>query len=150
MKPLVSKTIFEVRQIWRTTGQTANTLWIINKAREFQNTIYFCFTDYAKSFDCVDHNKLWKILKELGIPNYLTCLFWNLYAAQEATVRIAHEAIEWFKIGKGVRQGCILSPYLFNLYAEYIMQNPRLVDSQAGIKISRTKSVTSYMLMIEL
>ena len=119
-----------------TRDQIANICWNMEKTREFQKNIYLCFTDYAKAFDC-GSKKLWKILKELGIPNYLTCLFWNLYAAQEATVRIAHEAIEWFKIGKGVRQGCILSPYLFNLYAEYIMWNAWLDEAQAGIKISR-------------
>ena len=105
------------------------------KAREFQKNIYFCFIDYDKAFDCVDHNKLWKILKEMGIPD-LTCLLRNLYAAQEATVRTGHETTDWFQIGKGVRQGCILSPCLFNLYAEYIMQNAGLDEAQAGIKIA--------------
>ena len=95
--------------------------WIIEKAREFQKNIYFCFIDYAKAFDCVDHNKLWKILKEMGILEHLTCLLRNLYAGQEATVRTGHGTTDWFQIGKGVRQGCILSPCLFNLYAEYFM-----------------------------
>ena len=109
--------------------------WIMEKAREFQKNI--CFTDYTKAFECVDHNKLWKILKEMGIPDYLTCLLRNLYAGQEATVRTGHGTTDWFKIGKGVRQGCILSPCLFNLYAEYIMQNAKLDEAQAGIKIAR-------------
>ena len=101
--------------------QGANIHWIIENTKEFQKNIYFCFIDYAKAFDCVDHNKLWKILKEMGISDYLTCLWRNLYAGQEATVRTGHGTTDWFQIGKGVRQGCILSPYLFNLYAEYIM-----------------------------
>ena len=103
-----------------TRYQIANIPWIIKKAREFQKNIYFCFIDYAKAFDCVDHNQLWKILKEMEIPDHLTCLFRNLYAGQEATVRTGR-GTDWFRIGKGVRQGCILSPCLFNLYAEYIM-----------------------------
>ena len=107
------------------------------KKQEFQKNIYFCFIDYAKSFDCVDHNKLWKILKEMGIPDHLTCLLRNLYAGQEATVRTGHGTKDWFQIGKGVRQGGILSPYLFNLYAEYIMINAGLEEAQAGIKIAR-------------
>ena len=98
--------------------------------------IYFCFIDYAKAFDYVDHNKLWKILQEMGIPDHLTCLLRNLYAGQEATVRTGHETTDWFKIGKGVSQGYILSPYLFNLYAEYIMRNSGLEEAQAGIKIA--------------
>ena len=108
----------------------------MGKAREFQKNIYFCFIDYAKAFDCVDHNKLWKILKEMGIPDHLTCLLRHLYAGQEATVRPGQGTIDWFQIGKGVRQGCILSPCLFNLYAEYIMRNAGLEDTQAGIKIA--------------
>ena len=100
----------------------ANICWIIKKAREFQKDIYFCFIDYAKAFDCVDHNKLWQILKEMGIPDHLTCLLRNLYAGQEATFRTGHGATDWFQIGKGVRQGCILSSCFFNLYAEYIMR----------------------------
>ena len=101
-----------------TRDQIANIRWFMEKAREFQKNIYFCFTDYAKSFDCVDPNKLWKILKEMGIPDHLTCLLRKLYAGQEATVRTGHGTTDWFQIGKGVRQGCILSPCLFNLYAE--------------------------------
>ena len=120
-----------------TRDQIANILWIIEKAREFQKNIYFCFIDYAKAFDCVDHNKLWKILKDMGIPDHLTCLLRNLYAGQEATVRTGHGTTNWFQEGKGVRQGCILSPYLFNLYAEYIMRNAGLEEAQAGIKIVR-------------
>ena len=106
----------------RTRDQIANIYWITEKAKEFQKTIHFCFTDYAKAFDCVDHNKLWKILKEMGIPDHLTCLLRNLYAGQKATVRTGHGTMDLFQIGKGVHQGCILSPCLFNLYAEYIMQ----------------------------
>ena len=117
-----------------TRDQIANICWIIKKAREFQKNIYFCFTDYAKAFNCVDHNKLWKILKEMGIPDHLTCLL-NLYASQEATVRSGH-GTDWFQIGKGVRQGCIQSPCLFNLYAECIMRNAALEEAQAGIKIA--------------
>ena len=105
----------------------------MEKARELQKNIYFCFIDYAKAFDCVDHNKPWKIL---GIPDHLTCLLSNLYAGQEATVRTGHGTTYWFQIGKGVCQGCILSPCLFNLYAEYIMRNAGLEETQAGIKIA--------------
>ena len=108
----------------------------MEKAREFQKSIYFCFIDYAKAFDCVDHNKLWKILKEMGIPDHLMCLLRNLYAGQEATVRTGHGTTDWFQIGKGVCQGYILSPCLFNLYTEYIMRNARLDEAQAGIKIA--------------
>ena len=107
------------------------------KKQEFQKSIYFCFIDYAKAFDCVDHNKLWKILKEMGIPDHLTCLLRNQYAGQEATVRTGHGTIDWFQVGKGVRQGCILSPCLFNFYAEHIMRNTGLGEAQAGIKIAR-------------
>ena len=110
-------------------------------------SIYFCFIDYAKAFDCGDHNKLWKILKEMGISDYLTCLFRNLYAGQEATVRTGHGTTDWFQIGKGVRQGCILSPCLFNFYAEYIRRNTGLEETQAGIKIAREISITSDMQM---
>ena len=106
------------------------------KKREFQKNIYFCFIDYTKAFDCVDHNKLWKILKEIGIPDHLTCLLRNLYVSQETIVRTGHGTMDWFKIGKGVRQGCVLSPCLFNLYSGYIMWNARLEESQAGIKIA--------------
>ena len=119
----------------RSRDQIANICCIIKKAREFQKNIYFFFIDYAKAFDCVDHNKLWKILKEMGIPDHLTCLLRNLYAGQEATVRTGHGTTDWFQIGKGVRQGCILSPCLFNFYAEYIMRNTGLEETQAGIKI---------------
>ena len=108
----------------------------IEKAREFQKNIYFCFIDYAKATDCVDHNKLRKILKEMGIPDHLTCLLRNLYAGQEATFRTGHGKTDWFQIGKGVHQGCILSPCLFNFYAEYIMRNTGLEEIQAGIKIA--------------
>ena len=107
----------------------------MGKAREFQKNIYFCFIDYAKAFDCVDHNKLWKILREMGIPEHLTCLLRNLYAGQEATVRTGHGTTDWFQVGKGVRQGCILSSCWFNLYVEYIMRNAVLEETQAGIKI---------------
>ena len=108
----------------------------MEKAREFQKNIYFCFIDYAKAFDCVGHNKLWKILKEMGIPDHLTCLLRNLYAGQEATVRTGHGTTDWLQIKKGVHQGCILSLCLFNLYAEYIMRNAGLEEAQAGIKIA--------------
>ena len=119
-----------------TRDQIANIHWIIEKVREFQKNFYFCFIDYAKALDCVDHNKLWKILQEMGIPDNLTCLLRNLYEGKEATVRTGHGIIDWFQIGKGVRQGCILSPCSFNFYAEYIMQNARLDESQGGIKIA--------------
>uniref|UniRef100_A0A4W2DNA5 RNA-directed DNA polymerase n=1 Tax=Bos indicus x Bos taurus TaxID=30522 RepID=A0A4W2DNA5_BOBOX len=119
-----------------TRDQIANIRWMIETAREFQKNIYFCFIDYAKAFDCVDHNKLWKTLKEIGIPDYLTCLLRNLYAGQEATVRTGHGTTDWFQIGKGVHQGCILSPCFFNLYAEYIMRNSGLEEAQDGIKIA--------------
>ena len=119
-----------------TRDQIPNICWIIEKAREFQKNIYFSFIDYAKAFDCVDHNKLWKILKEMGIPDHLTCLLRNLHACQEATVRTGHGTTDWFQIREGVHQGCILSPCLFNFYAEYIMRNARLEEAQAGIKIS--------------
>ena len=109
-----------------TRDQITNICWIIEKAIEFQKNIYFCFIDYAKAFDCVDRNKLWTILKEMGIPDHLTCLLGNLYADQEATVRTGHGTTDWFQIGKGVCPGCILSPCLFNLYAEYIMRNAGL------------------------
>ena len=119
-----------------TRDQIANICWIIEKAREFQKNIYFCFIGYAKAFDCVDRNKLWKILKEMGIPDHLTCLLRNLYSGLEATVRTRHGTIDWFQIGKGVCQGSVLSSCLFNLCAEYIMQNARLEEAQAGIKIT--------------
>ena len=117
--------------------QIANIHWIIKKARKFQKNIYFCFIDYAKAFDCVDHNKLWKFLKEMGIPDHLTCLLRNLYAGQEATVKTRHGKMDWFQTGKGVHQGCRLSPCLYNLYAEYIMRNAGVDEAQPGIKIAR-------------
>ena len=123
----------------------ANIHWIIDKARQFQKNIYFCFIDYAKAFDCVDHNKLLKILKEMGIPDHLTCLLRNLYAGQEAPVRTGHGTIDWFQIGKGIQQGCVLSPCLFNLNAEYIMRNAGLDEAQPGIK--GEISITSDMQM---
>ena len=128
-----------------TRDQIVNICWIMEKARQFQKNIYFCFIDYANAFDCVDHNKLWTILKEVGIPEHLTCLLRNLYAGQEATVRTGY-GTDWFQIGKGVRQGHILSPCLFNLYAEY-MRNAGLEEAHAGIKISRRISITSEMQM---
>ena len=130
-----------------TRDQIANIHWIIEKAREFQKNIYFCSIDYNKAFDCVDHNKLWKILKEMGISHHLTCLLRKLYAGQEATVRTGHGTTDCFQIGKGVRQDCILSPCLFNLYEEYIMRNVGLEEAQAGIKIAGRISVTSDMWM---
>uniref|UniRef100_A0AC11CVR7 Uncharacterized protein n=1 Tax=Ovis aries TaxID=9940 RepID=A0AC11CVR7_SHEEP len=120
-----------------TRDQIANIHWIMEKAREFQKNTYFCFIDYTKAFDCVvDHKKLWKILREMGIPDHLTCLLRNLYAGQEATVKTGHGTTDWFQIGKGVRQGCMLSPCIFNFYAEYIMRNAGLEETQAGIKIA--------------
>ena len=119
-----------------TRDQIANIRWIIEKVREFQKNIYFCFIDYVKAFDCVDHNKHWKILKVMGLPDYLTCLLRNLYAGQEATVRTGHGTTHWFRIGKGVCQGCILSPCLFNLYAECIRRNAWLEEVQGGIRIA--------------
>ena len=118
-------------------GQLANIRWIIKKARVFQEYIYFCFIVDAKALDCMDHSKMWKIMKEMGILDHLTCLLRNLYADQEATVRTGHRTTNWFQIRKGVCQGCLLSPCLFNLYAEYNTRNARLDDSQAGIKIVR-------------
>ena len=119
-----------------TRDQIANICQVIENAGEFQKNIYFFFIDYAKAFDCVDHNKLWKILKEMGLPVYLTCFLRNVYAGQEATVRTGQGTTDWFQIGKGVRQGYILSPCQFNLYAEYIMRNAGLDEAQAGIKIA--------------
>ena len=110
------------------------------KQESSRKSIYFCFIDYAKASDCVDHNKLWEILKDMGIPDHLTCLQRNLYAGQEATVRSGHRTTDWFQVGKGVRQGCIWSPCLFNFYAEYIMRNTELDKAQAGIKIARRHS----------
>ena len=122
-----------------TRDQIANICWINETAREFQKNINFCFIDYAKAFDCVDHNKPWEILKEMGIPDHLTCLLRNLYTGQEATVRTGHGTTDWFQIGKGVCQGCILSPCLFKLYADSIMRNAGLEEAQAGIKIAGRK-----------
>ena len=134
-----------------TREQIANICWIIKKAKAFQKNIYFCFIDYAKASDCVDHNKLWKILKEMGIPDHLTCILRNLYAGQEAVVRTGHGTTDWFQIGKGVHQGCILSSSLFNLYAEYTMRNPlgwrkHKLESRLLGEIS----ITSDMQMIPL
>ena len=124
----------------RTRDQIANICWVIEKAREFQKNIYFCFIEYTKAFDFVHHNKLWKILKKMGIPDHLTCLLRNLYAGKEATVRTGHGTTNWSQIGKGVHQGYILSSCLFNLYAEYIIRNAGLEETQAGIKIISTTS----------
>ena len=121
----------------RIRDQIANIHWVIKKTREYQKNIYFCFTDYIKAFDSVNHNKLWKILKEMEIPDHLTCLLRNLNEGQEATVRTGHRTTDWFQIGKGVCQGCIVSPCLLNLYAEYIMRNAGLDEAHAGIKIAR-------------
>ena len=129
-----------------TRDQISNIRWIIKKAREFQKNIYFCFIDYAKAFDCVDHSKLWKILEEMGIPDHLTFLLRNLYEGQEATVRTGHGTTDWFQIGKGVRQGCILSP-CFNLYAEYIMRNAGLEEAQLESRMLGEISITSDMQM---
>ena len=131
-----------------TRDQIGNIHWIIEKAREFQKNIYFCFINYAKAFECVDQKKLWKILKEMEIPDHLNCLLRNLYAGQEATVRTGYGTTDWFQIGKGVCQGCILSPCLFNLYAEYIMQNAGLDEAQAGIKTAKVNNNTSDTQMI--
>ena len=117
--------------------QIFNICWITKKAQKFQKNIYFCFIDYAKAFDYMDHNKLWKILKEMGIPDHLTCVLRDLYARQEAKVRTGHGTTDCFQIGKGVCQGYILSPCLFNLYAEHIMRNAGLDEAQAGIKTAR-------------
>ena len=129
------------------TDQIANIHWIMQKAREFQKNIYFCFIDYAKAFDCVDHKKLWKILKEMGIQDHLTCLLRNLYAGQEATVRTGHGTTDWLQIGKGVRQGCILSPCLFNLYAKYIVRNTGLEKHKLESRLPGEISITSDMQM---
>ena len=140
----------EFRKGRGTRDQTANIRWITEKAREFQKNICFCCIDYSKAFDCVDHNKLWKILQEMGIPDHLTCLLRNLYAVQEAEVRTGQGTTDWLQIGKGVRQGCILSPCLFNLYAEYIMRKAGLEETQAGIKIARRNIINSDMEMVPL
>ena len=120
-----------------TSDKIANIRWIIEKARELQKNIYFCFIDHTKAFDCVDHNKLWKILQEMGIPDHLPCLLRNLYVGQEATVRTGHGTTDWFQIGKGIHQGCILSLCLFNVHADYIIQNAGLDESQARINTAR-------------
>ena len=130
-----------------TRDQIANIRWFIEKARQFHKKMYFSFIDYAKAFDCVDHNKLWKILQEMWITDHLTCLLRNLYEGQEATVRTVHGTTDWFQIAKGVHQGCVLSPCLFNLYAEYIMWNTGMDEAQAGIKIAREITITSDMQM---
>ena len=141
LQQYMNRELPDVQAVFRkgrgTRDQIANICWIIEKAREFQKNIYFCFIDSTKAFDRVDHNKLWKILKEMGIPEHLTCLLRNLYADQEATVRTGHGTTDWFQIGKGVHQSCVLSPCLFNFYAEYIMRNAGLEEAQAGIKIAR-------------
>ena len=126
-----------LEKAWEPEIKLATSAGSSKKQESFRKIIYFCCIDYIKALDCVDHNKLWKILKELGIPDHLTCLLRNLYACQEATVRTRHGTTDWFQIREGVHQGCILSPYLFNLYSEYTMQNARLDDAQAGIKIAR-------------
>ena len=123
-----------------TKDQISNIPWIMEKAREFQKIIYFCFIDYTKAFDCVDYNKLWKFFKEMRIPDHLTCLLRNVYAGQEATIRTRHGTTDCFQIGKGVRQGCILSPCLFDLYAEYIMRNIKLESRLPG-EISKTSDM---------
>ena len=130
-----------------TRDQIANICWIMEKAREFQKNMYFCFIDYVKAFDCVDHNKLWKILKEMGIPNHLTWLLRNLYAGLEATVRTVHGTTVWFQIRKGVCQGYILSPCLFNLYAEYIMRNAGMKKHKLESRLPGEISITSDMQM---
>ena len=132
MKRELSDTQAAFRKGRGTRDQIANIRWTIEKAREFQKNIYFCFIDYAKAFDCVDRNKLWRILKEMGIQDHLTCLLRNLYAGQEATVRTGHGTTDWFQIGKGVRQGCIFSPCLFNFHAEYVMRNTGLESRLLG------------------
>ena len=130
--------------------QVANIRWIIEEARELKKNIYFCFIDYGKAFDCMDHNKLWKILKEMGIPDHLTCLLRNLYAGQEAAVRTVHGKTDWIQIGKEVHQGCILSPCLFNLYAEFILQNAELDEAKLESSLPGEISITSDMQMIAL
>ena len=135
------------QELLNSINEFSKICWIIEKARAFQKNIYFCFIDYIKAFDCVDHNKLWKILTEMGIPDHLTCLLRNLYAGQEATVRTGHGTTDWFQIGKGVRQGCILSLCLFNLYAEYIMRNAGLKEAQLESRLPGEISITSDMQM---
>ena len=129
-----------------TRYQTTKICWITEKNKGIPKNIYFCFIDYTKASDCVDHNKLWKILKKMGIPDHLTCLLRNLYAGQEGTVRSGHRT-DWFQIGRGVRQGCILSLYLFNLYAEDIMQNNGLDEALAESRLPGDISITSHTQM---
>ena len=133
-----------------TRDQIANICWIIEKAREFQKNFYFCFIDCARAFDCVDHHKVWKTLKEMGIPDHLTCLLRNLYAGQEATVRTRRGKMDWFQIGKGIHQGCILSPCLFNFYAGYIMQNASWMKHKLESRLPGEISITSDMQMLLL
>ena len=151
LQQYVNRELLDVQAGFRkdrgTRDQIANICWIIEKARGFQKNIYFCFIDYAKAFDCVDHNKLWKILKEIGISDHLTCLLRNLYAGQEATVRTGHGTTDWFQIGERISQGCILSPCLFNLYAEYIMRNAGLEETQLESRLPGEISITSDMQM---
>ena len=140
LQQYINHKLFDVQVGFRKRRGTRNQIairWIIKKAREFQKNIYFYFIDYAKALDSVDHNKLWKILKEMLVPDHLSCLWRNLYTGQETTVRTGHGPTDRFQIGKGVCQSCILSPCLFNLYAEYIMRNTGLEETQAGIKIAR-------------
>ena len=129
----------------RTRDQIANIRWITEKAREFQTNTSFCFIDYTKAFNCVDHKKLWKILKDMGIPDLLTCLLWNLYAGQEATIRTRHGITDCYRIGKRIRQGCILSPYLFNFYAEYMVWNARLNEAEVESRLLGKILITSDM-----
>ena len=145
-EPRTSRRISWIQKKGRgTRDQIANIHWIIEKAREFQKSIYFCFTDYAKAFDCVDHNKLWKIFQEMGIPDHLTCLLRNLYAGQEVIARTRHGTMDWFQIRKGVCQGCILSPCLFNLHAEYITGHAGLYEAQLESRLLGEISITSDM-----
>ena len=146
MQPPRAKSLNSFHLSWG-IDQVANIRWIIEKAREFQKNIYFCFIDYTKAFDRVNHNKLWKILKEMGIPDHLTCLLRNLYAGQEATVRTGHGTTDWFQIGKGVHQGCILSTCLFNLYAEYIKRNAGWRKHRLESRLPGEISITSDMQM---
>ena len=140
LQQYVNHEIADVQTVFRkgrgTRDQIANTHWIIKKAKELQRNIYFFFIDYAKAFDCVDNHKLWKFVKEMGIPDHPRCLLRSLYAGQEATVRTGHGTTAWFHTGKGTCQGCMLSPCLFKLYAEYIRRNAGLEEAQAGIKIA--------------
>ena len=131
----------------RTRDQITHIHWIIEKGRDFHKNIYFCFTNYTDTFDCVDHNKLWKILQEMGIPDHLTCLLRNLYAGQEATARTGHGTTDWFQIRKGVCQGYILSPCLFSLNAEHIIRNAGLDEAQPEMKLAREIPITSDMQM---